>query len=176
MKKKDLVADYKYFQVKRKSSDDGKEYLYVDVKNKVEFILIFNDEIYWRKESTPAHCEDRTDFNYYPFSATIDIGEMPFQALERKSEEEAGLVITKSNILYQGYFFESKHISSVAHLFIVEVLEAKHVEPRTDRTFWKTFGKTLAAKKDVFLKEMANKQIETTVSLEFLATLLKTLK
>ncbi|MBN2693164.1 hypothetical protein JXR93_00755 [bacterium] len=176
MRKKELVKDYKFFQVKRKFNEDGESYLFVEVRDKVEFIFIYEGEIYWRSESTPAHSMSIDELNYYPFSATVEEDEMPFQAMVRKIEEEGGLVVKKSNTLYQGYFYESKHISSRVHLFILEITDAKKVEARKDRTFWKTFGKTLAARKEPFFKQMSIKQIEASLSLEFLTQALKTLK
>jgi hypothetical protein len=80
------------------------------------------------------------------------------------------------DVLYRGYFFESKNIASRVHLFIIDVKEAKKVEPRTDRTYWKSFGKTLAAKnKEAFFLELSKKIIETTISLEHLTLVLKSL-
>jgi hypothetical protein len=176
MRKKEIVKSYKYFDIKRRLNDKGNEFIYIENRDRVEFIFLYKDEVYWRSEYNPAHCADSDEYNYYPFSATIEDDEMPIKAVERKIEGEAGLIVSKMDVLYRGYFFESKNIASRVHLFIIDVKEAKKVEPRTDRTYWKSFGKTLAAKnKEAFFLELSKKIIETTISLEHLTLVLKSL-
>ena len=176
MRKKELIKSYGFFDIKRRMNDKGDQFVYIENKDKVEFIFIYKDEVYWRSEYNPAHCQSNDEFNYYPFSTTVEDDEIPVKAVERKIEEEAGLVVSKMDILYKKFFFESKHIASKVHLFIVEVKEAKKVEPRTDRTYWKSFGKTLAAKnKEAFFEEMNKDIIEKSISLEFLTLKLKCL-
>ena len=176
MKGKEIVKSYKFFDIKKRVNDKGDKFLYVENQDRVEFIFLYKDEVYWRSEYNPAHCADNDEYNYYPFSATIQDGEIPIKAVERKIEGEAGLLVSKMDVLHRGYYFESKNIASRVHLFILEIKEAKKVEPRTDRTYWKSFGKTLAAKnKEAFYAELSKKMIETTISLEHLTLLLKTL-
>ncbi len=177
MKKKEIIKSYKFFDIKKRTNEKGEKFIYIENSDRVEFIFIYNNEVYWRSEYNPAHCNSRDEYNYYPFSATIEDDEIPIKAVERKIEEEAGLVVSKMDTLYRGYFFESKHIASRVHLFILDIKEAKTVEPRINRTYWKSFGKTLAAKgKDIFYEEVGKKIIETSVSLEFLTLVLKGLK
>ena len=177
MKKKEIIKSYKFFDIKRRVNDKGEQFVYIENSDRVEFIFTYNNEVYWRSEYNPAHCNSRDEYNYYPFSATIEDDEIPIKAVERKIEEEAGLVVNKMDTLYRGYFFESKHIASRVHLFILDIKEAKKVEPRKDRTYWKAFGKTLAAiNKEEYYKEVSKKIIETSVSLEYLTLVLKGLK
>jgi len=176
MRNKELVKSYKFFDLKKRVNEKGDKFLYIENKDRVEFIFLHGDEVYWRSEYNPAHCNSTDEYNYYPFSATIEDDEIPIKAVERKIEEEAGLVVTKMDVLHRGYYFESKHIASRVHLFILDIKEAKKTEPRSDRTYWKSFGKTLAAKdKESYYAQLSKKTIETTISLEHLTLLLKTL-
>jgi len=177
MKKKEIIKSYKFFDIKRRVNEKGDQFIYIENSDRVEFIFLYKDEVYWRSEYNPAHAASNEEYNYYPFSATIEDGEIPVKSVERKIEEEAGLLVSKMDVLYRGYFFESKHIASRVHLFIVEIKEAKKVEPRTGRTYWKSFGKTLATKnKNAFYEELSKKIIETSISLEYLTLVLKGLK
>jgi len=176
VRKKELIKSYDFFDIKKRMNDKGDKFVYIETRDRVEFIFIYEGEIYWRSEYNPAHCQSNDEYNYYPFSTTIEDDEIPIKAVERKIEEEAGLVVEDTEILYKGYFFESKHIASRVHLFIIEIKKAKKVAPRTDRTYWKSFGKTLAAKdKETFFKELDKKIIDKSLSLEFLSLKLKNL-
>jgi len=176
MKKREIIKSYRFFDVKRRVSENGDKFVYIQNKDRVEFIFLYEGEVYWRNEFSPAHSEDSSDMNYYPFSGAVEDDEIPIKSVERKIEEEAGLVVSEMDVLYRGYFFESKHIASRVHLFILDIKEAKKVEPRVDRTYWKSFGKTLAAKtKEAYYLELSKNVIGKSVSLEHLTLLLKTL-
>ncbi len=176
MKKKELLKDYKFFQIKRKFNKEGKQFHYVEYQDRVEFIFLHKGEVYWRSEYNPAHSNSLEEINYYPYSTTIEEDEVPIQAVKRKVEEEVGFAIEKMNILYKKHLFESKHVASRVYLFIIELLEIREVEKRTDRIFWKSFGKNYHSSIDSFINsEISSPAIEHSLSLELLANKLKDL-
>ena len=175
MKRKELLKDYKFFQVKRKFNKAGKQFHYVEYQDRVEFIFLYKDKVYFRSEFNPAHSNSLDELNYYTFSTTIEDDEVPIQAVKRKIEGEAGFTIEKMNILFKKHLFESKHISSRVHLYIIELLDVREVERRTDRTFWKSFGDTHIFSIEDFFKAMNKEGMEHSLSLELLALKLKEL-
>lgn len=175
MKRKEMIKDYKFFTVKQKEPQKGEVFKYVETPDKVEFIFIYQNEVYWRSEYNPAHCNDIEEHHYYPFSATIQDDEMPLQAAFRKIEEGTGFVIQEGRPIYQEHLYESKHISAKVHLRIFLIESFKTVPPREDQTFWQKNGKTLAAPLSAFMKEVKDTPIETSLSLKYLLEQLKQL-